>query len=905
MLANALTALAERAHIDILQRRDLPGRAARHRAAPAELHPALGALLRQRHPRGLYAHQADAIAAILAGEDICIATPTASGKSLVFMAAAAHALKTRPDARILALYPAKALIQDQLGKWQDLLRPLHLAPGYVDGGVPVARRADVLDEHALVLMTPDVAHAWLMSHLDHPSVRGFVRRLQMLILDETHVYDGVFGSNMAYLLRRVQAVAPLRSLVSSTATVGAPDAFLEQLTGRRPRVFGAAEDGSASPAKTLLLGRARGDNPFERTVALLRGLARAGLGRFLAFGDSRKQVEHLVAALRRPDAAPTVEADEADETDRPDAGSGISVPVACSVLPYRAGYEEDDRQAIQAALAEGKLAGVVTTSALELGLDIGEIDVVLLLGTPPSVKAFWQRFGRAGRVRPAVCLLLDDRGAIASDPAGLSGYLDRAPEPSWLYLDNRYLQYANVLCAAAEAAAASRVDETPFRTLPAGFLEGLRNELNPETAVPADLYPLKQRAQNGPHHEFPLRAGMEKSFEVRQRGRSERGLGTLSYPQVLREAYPGAIYYYLAQPYRVGALRYATGQLWVAPAGYCTTRPRWQSRVFPKFAGGTLQAWRAPEGFLAEAELQVSERVTGFVERRGSSQFEHLYAPGSPYAQRPIQRFFETTGVCWRSSGSSASSEAVAQAMLNAFCLRFGVHHRDLGAGTFRANATPLGPEAVQGACIYDAADGSLRLTQRLAEHFAEVVDLALTLAREAEQADAALERDLEDLRRWCATVGTDTGHSAAPAPALPPRPEDGWIALIAAGQPAVLRHGSGETEEVTVLAYRYTPHGLLYGLEHPQPGTLWQVAAEAVIPIHGVTVMEQVNLTTGETRPLGAASANSEPEPEPASSGGEIAPLAPRKPAAPKPALRCVPPRQRPAGLRAGVAAG
>lgn len=495
--------------------------------------------------------------------------------------------------------------------------------------------------------------------------------------------------------------------------------------------------------------------------------------------------------------------------------------------------------------------------------------------------------------------MLDDRGAIACDPAGLAGYLKRAPEPSWLYLDNRYLQYANALCAAAEITAASHVDETPFQTLPASYLDSLHNELNPATAVPADLYPLKQRAQNGPHYEFPLRAGIEKSFEVRQRRPSERGLGTLTYPQLLREAYPGAVYYYLARPYRVGALRYATGRLWVAPTGYYTTQPRWQSRVFPKFAGGTLQAWRAPEGFLAEAELQVSERVTGFVERRGPNSIEHLYAPGSPYAQRPIQRFFETTGVCWRSSGSPAASEAVAQAMLNAFCLRFGVHHRDLGAGAFRANVSPLGPEAVQGACIYDAADGSLRLTQRLAERFAQVVELALTLAREAEQPDAVLERDLEELCRWCATLRPDAVNSAASALALPLPPDDGWIALVAAGQPAVLRHGSGETEEVTVLAYRYTPHGLLYSLAHPS--ALWQVAADAVIPIHGVTVLEQVNLTTGETRPLNATAAK--PEPEPASSGGEIVPITQRKPAVPKPALRCVPPRQPPAGFVARLA--
>lgn len=885
MLANALTTLAQQADIDILQRHELPGRAARYQAVPAGLYPTLRALLCQRYPQGLYAHQTEAITAILAGEDVCIATPTASGKSLVFMAAAAHTLKSRPAARILALYPAKALIQDQLGKWRDLLGPLHLTPGYIDGGVPVARRAALLEDHALVLMTPDVAHAWLMSHLDQPAVRGFIQRLQVLILDETHVYDGVFGSNMAYLLRRLQSVAPLRSIVSSTATVGAPGAFLEQLTGRRPRVFGATEDGSASPVKTLLLGQARGDHPFERTAKLLRALAQAGLGRFLAFGDSRKQVEQLVAAVQRPVSTATVEADGPDADDERDEADGADgaapARAAFPILPYRAGYEEDDRQAIQAALAQGQLAGVVATSALELGLDIGEIDLVLLLGTPPSVKAFWQRFGRAGRVRPAVCLLLDDRGAIARDPAGLPGYLNRAPEPSWLYLDNRYLQYANALCAAAEAAAASHLDEAPFQTLPAGFLDGLRNELNPTTAVPADLYPLKQRAQNGPHYEFPLRAGIEKSFEVRhRRGPGERGLGTLTYPQLLREAYPGAIYYYLAQPYRVGGLHYATGRLWVVPTRHYTTQPRWQSKVFPKFAGGTLQAWRAAGGFLAEAELQVSERVTGFVERRGRNSIEHVYAPGSCYAQRPIQRFFETTGVCWYPPDRMASGEAVAQAVLNAFCVRYGVQHRDLGVGAFHANLSPLGPEPVRGLCIYDAAHGSLRLTQRLAEHLAEVLELALTFAREAEQPDAALEQDLEALRRWCATLQPTVPSLAAPAPA--PAPDDGWIALVAAGQPAVLRHGSGETEEVTVQGYRYTPQGLFYRLAHPQPGTLWQVAAEAVIPIHGVTEIEQVNLMTGETRPLGTGEA------APALDEGEVEAAAARQPAGRMPVLRC-----------------
>ena len=417
-----------------------------------------------------------------------------------------------------------------------------------------------------------------------------------------------------------------------------------------------------------------------------------------------------------------------------------------------------------------------------------------------------------------------------------------------MYLDNRYLQYANALCAALEVAAAPHFNDAPFQTLPVGFLDALHNEMNPMTAVAADLYPLKQRGQNSPHYEFPLRAGIEKSFEVQyRRGSFERSLGTLSYPQLLREAYPGAIYYYLAQPYRVNELRYATGRLRVTPTQHFTTQPRLQSMVFPKFSGGILQCQRAPGGFLAEVELQVSERVTGFVERRGRQQIEYSYAPGSSYAQRPIQRFFETTGVCWYPPEQLASGEAVAQALLNAFCIRYGVQHRDLGAGAFHANTSPLGPEPIQGMCIYDATHGSLRLTQRLVERFTEVLELALTLVRESEQPDAALEQDLKALHLWGATLSPTAALAAAPMPSL----DEGWIALIAADQPAMLRHGSGETEPVTVQGYRYTPQGLLYVLAHSQPQTLWQVAAEMVIPVHGVTAMEQVNLMTGACRPL------------------------------------------------------
>src|SRR5262249_10602694 len=139
--------------------------------------------------------------------DICLATATASGKSLVFQAAALNLLLRDRFAKVVALYPAKALIQDQIEKWRSVLDPFGIRFGFIDGTVPVERRAEILSSSRVLLMTPDVMNSWLMGRVGERQVRDFLRGLRLLILDEAHVYDGVFGTNMAYLLRRLEAVA--------------------------------------------------------------------------------------------------------------------------------------------------------------------------------------------------------------------------------------------------------------------------------------------------------------------------------------------------------------------------------------------------------------------------------------------------------------------------------------------------------------------------------------------------------------------------------------------------------------------------------------------------------------------------------------------------------------------------
>jgi DEAD/DEAH box helicase domain-containing protein len=297
--ADEVVALLGESGFIIKDKYEIPSRPAEFRPIPDCLDPSVGDRLRRSYPSGLYKHQSGAIDAAIKGADIVLASATASGKSLPFMTFAAHLAAQDRESRVLALYPARALIRDQLAKWQGFLRPLGIEVAHIDGGVKIPERAALIAGAQVVLMTPDVTHAWLMSNLHDPMVREFLQHLKLLILDEAHVYEGAFGTNMAFLLRRLQVAAGPHQLICSTATLGEPVDFVEQLTGRKPAAFGADEDGAPTAGKKILRVSPQGQ-PFDATVNLLRGAAAAQAGKFIAFADSRRQVEQFVAATLRP-----------------------------------------------------------------------------------------------------------------------------------------------------------------------------------------------------------------------------------------------------------------------------------------------------------------------------------------------------------------------------------------------------------------------------------------------------------------------------------------------------------------------------------------------------------------------------------------------------------------------------
>lgn len=827
-------------------------RPARTASVPPNVAPLIAQRIAERHPNGLYTHQSAAIAAGLRGECVCITTPTASGKTLVFTTITLSRLLADPGAVALALYPAKALLHDQHNKWLAAAASTGKRIAVIDGSVDSSARPQLLADADIVLMTPDVLHAWLMARLGQPEVKRFLGALDLVVLDEAHIYDGVFGTNTAYLLRRLQAVSGVRSFIAGSATIGDPSGFLGQLVGREFRLVGPKEDGAACAEKRMMLCRLPSRCITKFLNGLLREYAAANHGRFLIFADSRKRVEEIAADGRRtllPDAgASGCELSSAAEESLDDPEEAATL-IGRQLLPYRAGYEEDDRKAIQLALTQGGLIGVVTTSALELGIDIGDIELVVLLGEPPSVKSFWQRAGRAGRSAAGKVVLLDTDGRVTA--MGLERYLARTPEPNWLYLDNEYLQYANALCAAEEQQQANQLlySRQPFESLPSAFTELLDNELEPTRSIPHDLYPLKQQALGGPHKAFPLRSGVEKSYSVTCRHAPGQRLGTLTYSQVLREAFPGAIYRYMTRPYRIFEIRHGSGEIVSTRAKFGRTNPLIQTAVFPQFTEQLYFIRRSDIGFFAECQLQASERVVGFIEQSGQNKKEVLYGPGNIYSQKALNRHINTTGVCFHFPDAELQRETLGKYIGMAFCKVCSVQERDVGWGTFTSQSSPLGHEAIKGFAIYDSAYGSLRLTRQIPSRIDEILREAIRIA--AEEGAPLIASSLKEIVAALLTFGP-AQENMATGSLFSPSAGDGWVTVIGSDQPALCHDGQSHiNEEVTVVRYLYTPQGIRYTLKAQRADVEWHVSASMIHPIYGMTRTERYNLNTGETQAL------------------------------------------------------
>ena len=472
----------------------LPAVAASFSPFPEATDPRLREALATRGIDQLYTHQAEAFDHVLGGRNVVTITPTASGKTLCYNAPVLNAILQDPSTRALYLFPTKALAQDQLAELHALSQAIthdsevQIGVFTYDGDTPSDARRAIRGKAHVVLSNPDMLHSGILPH--HPRWAKLFENLRFVVIDELHAYRGVFGSHLANILRRLQRVCrhygsdPV--FICSSATIANPRELAEGLTGRP---FHLVEKNGAPrgekfflfvnpPVVNAELGIRRSYLAESRRVAL--EFLRHNL-QLILFGQSRLAVEILTTYLK-------------------DAFHGP--PGAADVIRgYRGGYLPNRRREIERGLREGHVRAVVSTNALELGIDIGALDVAVMAGYPGTIAATWQRAGRAGRrtTRSAAVLVASSAPLDQFVIRHPSYFFDGTPEHALINPDNLHILLDHVKCAAfelpfSEDEAFGTVDVQQVLAVLAeeGFVHGADGQWNwTSESYPADAVSLR------------------------------------------------------------------------------------------------------------------------------------------------------------------------------------------------------------------------------------------------------------------------------------------------------------------------------------------------------------------------------------------------------------------------------
>ncbi|HEX6882295.1 MAG TPA: DEAD/DEAH box helicase [Planctomycetota bacterium] len=531
---------------------ETPPRPPRVAPFPAGLAPELVALLRRRGMGELYEHQARAIELALAGRDVLIATPTASGKTLAYSAPVLQALlETEGAARALWLFPTKALSQDQSRGLNALIE--ELGRGWhsftYDGDTPPSVRRTLRERGHVVLTNPYMLHQGILPN--HAKWSELFAALRYVVIDEVHTLTGVFGSSVANVLRRLVRIArhygaEPRFLLSS-ATVREPAEHARNLLGREVEVVG--EDASPSGKRHFAVY----DPPIVNAVAGLRANALEEVRRLapyvvgpghqtIFFCNRRTSVEVLTRYLK--EAAPKLGLQESE------------------IRGYRGGYLPDLRRAIEAGLKDGTVKVVVSTNALELGIDIGRLDVAVLVGYPGSQASFWQRVGRVGRRgNTSLALLVARADPVDQYLAHHPGYLfGAARETLSLDADNLVVLSEQLKCAAFELPFHGEPDGSVAGFGPSPHVAGILDYLAEESKLLLRR-PVKERptwywaADAYPAQDVSL-AGSEPD-NVLVFDEEEQAIGEVDRVASLTSVHEGAIYLVEGETYKIERFDYA------------------------------------------------------------------------------------------------------------------------------------------------------------------------------------------------------------------------------------------------------------------------------------------------------------------------------------------------------------
>lgn len=662
-----------------------------------ELHPRLASSLRETGIEKLFTHQAAAIEEVLAGNDCVVVTGTGSGKTLCYNLPVLQTCLTEPVATALYLFPTKALAQDQAGKLESLIPGKDVRVGVYDGDTPRPERSLIRKSANIVVTNPDMLHIGILPR--HEEWSRFFRALRYIVIDEAHTYRGVFGSHVGNVVRRLLRLCAWYksdpTIVACSATIGNPTDVFQKLTGREAKLI--ANDGAPRSERNVALleppalEETDTFSPNMEAASVLADFVRSGV-RTLAFCRARVSTELVVRYSRK-----ILE----------DGGFDLE-----QVESYRGGYTPKERRDIEQRLFRGTLTGLATTNAMELGVDVGGLDAIVLNGYPGSLASFWQQVGRAGRG--------DERGFAVmiahEDP--LEQFLARNPtvllsgvsESVALSPDNPHVLAAHLRCAAYERPI-SPGELAIFGIHAARLADELDDSGDLRFSADRYFYP----SHEPPAGKVDIR-GIGGENVTLYGGVDE--VGQMEGWRALQYAHEGAVYMHRTKTFVVQKLDLKRNEAHMVERepGYFT-QPVVQSVVQP-----TIELQQATSFDLSG--MNVTSAVVGY--RKMAQDGRQVLAEVS--LELPAQSY-DTVGIrvlCKNQSEEIGGIHGVEHALMAVAPVLASCDRRDLGSAWFSIDPKDLEPSVY----VFDAMPGGIGLCEKLFERRKDWIAMALDLVR-------------------------------------------------------------------------------------------------------------------------------------------------------------------------------
>jgi DEAD/DEAH box helicase domain-containing protein len=584
--------------------RHFPARPAQWAEFPAWVHEDLRAAYKAKQIERLYSHQAAAAEAVHDGKNIVIVTPTASGKTLCYNLPVINAILENSDTRAMYLFPTKALAQDQLAEIHDVNQRLDNRFGVFtyDGDTPSDARKAIREKSQIVLTNPDMLHTGILPH--HTRWTRLFENLRYIVLDELHTYRGVFGSHLCNVLRRLRRVANFYGcnpqFICCSATIANPGELAGKLLETDVEVLNA--NGAPSAEKTFVfynppvVNRALGirRSYINEACRVTQEFLKRDL-QTMVFANSRLHTELMLTYLQQAN---------------PQASGR-----AANIRGYRGGYLPNERREIERGLRDGQIRGVVSTSALELGIDVGSLDSVVMAGYPGTIAAAWQRAGRAGRRSGSSCAVMVASSApldqfIVRNP---DYFFDNTPEHAFIQPDNLEILVNHLKCAAFELPIGPEerfgvvdVQDLCARLAEAGFLHRAGENYHwTQEAYPADT--------------VSLRSVTSDNFVIIDITGAPAVIGEVDFSSALTTVHEKAIYIHGGQQYHVEHLDFKERKAYVkrVDVDYYTDAIRYtQVRILEcaeeTRVGDTIQAIPAIPALRSYGDVLVRSQVIGF-----------------------------------------------------------------------------------------------------------------------------------------------------------------------------------------------------------------------------------------------------------------------------------------------------